>query len=166
MKSSLKKIAFTILFSSIAVISTASYCYAEEKPSVEAASIRKNKETGLNPYAHNYTGLIIMIKPGENFHGRMSPRIVSESGVSVYCNMDGLNEEQFNYLINNGIAIFSDNIESAKKRSGENPMIVEAESVLGGDTAIIDDNIARNILMENSLSQFLSKFKVSFVQIN
>jgi hypothetical protein len=43
--------------------------------------------------------------------------------------------------------------------------IVEAESILGGDTAIFDDDNAKNILMEDQLSQFLSKFKVSFVQV-
>lgn len=109
-----------------------------------------------------YTGLIIKVKRKNNFHSSMSPKIISENGKSIFCNASNFSHEQFNYLIREGIATFTDSIYKAKHRSGDKPLLVEAISG-NNDTVVISRQSAEQIISENNKSNFLGKFKVSFL---
>jgi hypothetical protein len=113
--------------------------------------------------AQHYSGLIVYIKKDKDFKRSMSPRIISEKGRSIYLNTNNLSSSQYKFLINNGIATFTDKLSIAKKRAGNNPYIVNAIGSVNSDTAVISEQNALKILKENQKSNFLNNFKVSFV---
>jgi hypothetical protein len=111
----------------------------------------------------HYSGLIVYIKRDYDFKRTMAPRIIGKDGQVVYLNVNRLSERQFSYLLNSGIATFTDNLSAARKRAGNNPLIVNALNTYNSDTAVISNENARSILHENLKSKFLNNFKVSFV---
>lgn len=112
-----------------------------------------------------YTGLVVVVKTNsENpFFGSMSPRILSENGISIFGDVSDLTDAQADFVVTQGIAAFPKSIDEAKDRSGNNPLVVEALNVSGGDNIIVTDNDALKIALENKDTKFLEKFKVSFI---
>lgn len=111
----------------------------------------------------NYSGLIIIVKGKDNFQSSMVPKILSKSGKSIFCNTSNFSHEQFNYLIREGIATFTNDINKTKKRSGNQPLIINALTTKNTDTVIISNEHANQIIKANLKNNFLEKFKVSFV---
>lgn len=134
---------------------------AEAKPFKLFSSIRINPISNkINP--RTYSGLIIIIKGKNKFYPSMSPKIISKNGRSIFGNLT-ISHSQFNYLIREGIATFTDNIRVAKHRSGRDPLVINSISTKYNDTVIISNESAKQIVRENRRNNFLGKFKVSFV---
>lgn len=130
---------------------------------VSKETILKLDAKVAKPVSSLYTGLVIKVKDNQDFQGRMSPRVVSENGNIVYCNVDGLTSAQFTLLIDRGLATFTNSLDSAKNRTGKNPLVIEAIKVENSDTAVITNDSARKIIEADNRAKFLRSFNVSFV---
>lgn len=137
--------------------------YPSEGKTLKAFASLKLKQKHNITANQTYSGLIIMVKDKKQFYSNMSPKILSENGNSIFCNAENFTHEQFNYLIREGIATFTDDLNKAKKRSGNKPLIVNAINSKNMDTVIITNEHAEQILKANSKNNFLNRFKVSFV---
>lgn len=151
--------AATLIFSS-ALLANANQAKAED---FQVSSL--DSKTNLTESVKNtnaYTGLVIVVKSQTQLT-TMSPKITTKSGTSVFGDFKNLSDSQADFVINQGIAGFTDNFEGAKTRGGDNPLVIQAESTQDDTNFVISDSDAVKILLENQNSKFLENFKVCFV---
>lgn len=175
-KSFFKESAIITIASTLVILPiTTTYITKSEAKTLNSVSSLKSSnkynvfkssiKAGSNNISLNqsYSGLIIRVKNKKQFQNNMSPKIFSENGNSIYLNTKNFSHEDFNYLIREGIAIFTNDIDKAKKRSGNKPLIIDALDTKNTDTVIISNENAQQVLIADYRAPFLKKCKVSFM---
>ena len=124
---------------------------AEREPSKSASS---SKAIG------GYTGLIVDCR-GLGLKPMMSPVIKNDSGNAIYGHRN-LNPD---YVIKNGMAGYTRDLNGGNGRAGSNPLVVRALRVENhGGYPVVSAADANRILIENQVSGFLDQTKVVFVR--
>ncbi|MBO6177946.1 MAG: hypothetical protein J6O04_02065 [Selenomonadaceae bacterium] len=117
--------------------------------------------------SENYTGVIIDAQ-GMNLSPTFSPVIYDENGRDIY----GAKNINPDFAVSQGMVSYAKDIndEAAKKRAGNNPLIIKAASVKGGASPQSMVNVvvtvadADKILLANETGKFLVDCKVVFVR--
>ena len=112
-----------------------------------------------------YTGVIIDAS-GLGLEPTFAPAVYDESGRVIY-GAEYLKQET---VISEGMAGYAHNIGEGTERAGENPLVVKAVNVRGGDSTINKVNVvvseedAEKILLANEETQILDQCAVVFVR--
>jgi len=144
--------------------------YAEEMNPPGEGSL--SQETNLYYPQHSpvgrytiYTGLIIDAR-GLGLKPAMDPKVLSESGASVY-GMDRRIMEDKKFIIKQGLVAYVRTMEKAKelKRIGKNPFVVRATGVSGQfkTDVVIGEEQAKAILKLKGLLTFWEQCRVAIV---
>ena len=112
-----------------------------------------------------YTGVIIDAS-GLGLEPTFSPVIYDDGGRVIY----GVENLQYDAVINEGMAGYSQSVNEGTERAGSNPLIVKATQVRGGGNSTNKVNVvvsvedADKILLVNENSQVLKRCAVVFVR--
>lgn len=107
-----------------------------------------------------YTGLIVDCR-GLNLNPVMSPVIKNQNGEAIYGHRN-LNPD---YVIANGMASYTTDLNTGTVRAGNNPLVVKAVSLENHNGyPVIATADANRVLIENKSSGFLEKTNVVFIR--
>ncbi len=119
------------------------------------SEITQNYEGGI---AQDYTGLIVDCS-GQELSTAVLPTIKMLDGTEIY----SFRNVKRQFVVNRGLAGYSDSAENGVERVGNNPLVVKAVFVENCDAVVSDDD-ANKILAANQRSKFLNKCLVIFVR--
>ncbi len=128
------------------------------EPSEKAASEEAAQESA-------YTGVIIDAS-GLGLEPTFSPVIYDDEGRVVY----GIENLQYDAVISEGMAGYSQSLTEGVERAGSNPLVVKATQVRGGSNSTNKVNVvvsvadADKILLANEAAQILKRCAVVFVR--
>ena len=112
-----------------------------------------------------YTGVIIDAS-GLGLEPTFSPVIYDDGGRVIY----GVENLQYDAVINEGMAGYSQSVNEGTERAGSNPLVVKATQVRGGNNSVNKVNVvvsvadADKILLANEATQILRNCAVVFVR--
>ena len=107
-----------------------------------------------------YTGLIVDCR-GLNLNPVMSPVIKNQNGEAIYGHRN-LNPD---YVIANGMASYTTDLNNGTVRAGNNPLVVKAVSLENHNGyPVVATADANRILIENKSTGFLEKTNVVFIR--
>lgn len=129
------------------------------------AKTDENAWSEENMQVSGYTGLIIDAS-GLGLEPTFSPIIYDDGGRVIY----GIENLQYDAVISEGMAGYSQSLSEGVERAGSNPLVVKATQVQGGNNSVNKVNIvvsvadADKILLANEATQILEKCAVVFVR--
>ncbi|SHK27460.1 hypothetical protein SAMN05216582_101154 [Selenomonas ruminantium] len=108
----------------------------------------------------NYTGIIVDCR-GLGLNPVMSPVIMNQNGEKIYGHRN-LNPD---FVISNGMASYTTDLNSGCTRAGNNPLVVKAVSLQSHNSyPVLSVADANRVLIENKASGFLEKTNVVFIR--
>lgn len=108
----------------------------------------------------NYTGIIVDCR-GLGLQPVMSPVIMNQNGEKIY----GHRNLDPDYVISNGMASYTTDLNSGCKRAGNNPLVVKAVALQSHNSyPVLSVADANRVLIENKATGFLEKTNVVFIR--
>lgn len=108
----------------------------------------------------NYTGIIVDCR-GLGLQPVMSPVIMNQDGEKIY----GHRNLDPDYVISNGMASYTTDLNSGCKRAGNNPLVVKAVALQSHNSyPVLSVADANRVLIENKATGFLEKTNVVFIR--